>query len=76
MLVHIKLYTILSEFITDKVNLINILTGFGAYWLHLLSASQQWVQLLTPVVTLFSVGCLCCYNLIKLWRTIKNKHEK
>jgi hypothetical protein len=75
MIDHIKLHTILSEFITDKVNLVNFFTGFGAYWLYLLSASQQWVQLLTPLITFFSVLCLCCYNLIKLWRTLKNKHE-
>lgn len=68
-----KVAGLLAGFISDKVNLINILTGFGAYWLHAIATTQSWIEILTPFITFASVLCLCGYNMIKFYRTLKNR---
>lgn len=64
-----------SEFVSDRVNLANIFAGFFAYWLHAIATTRVWIEAATPFITFISMVCLCGYNIIKFYRTLKNKPE-
>lgn len=63
----------LSAFISDRVNLVNLLAGFAAFWLNCLSQLSDMVALFTPLVLFVSAVCVCCYNVVKFYRILKNK---
>lgn len=63
----------LIEFLGDRVNLVNILAGFGAFWLRCLAGLSEVFSLITPLVLFVSATSVCAYNVIKFYRILKNK---
>jgi hypothetical protein len=63
----------LSEFISDRVNLVNIALGFAACWLKYIAQASAVVSLVTPLVLFVSAVCVCAYNAVKFYRILKNK---
>lgn len=63
----------LTEFLADRVNLVNIMAGVGACWLRYLAEFSATLALFTPLVLFVSAVSVCAYNLVKFYRILKNK---
>ena len=61
-----------EDFVSDKVNLLNIVCANIAFLLKLISATSAIMALLTPIVVGTSAIVVLAYNIIKLFKSIKD----
>jgi hypothetical protein len=61
-----------EDFVSDKVNLLNIVCANLAFLLKIIAATSAIMALVTPIVVGTSAIVVLFYNLIKLWKSIKD----
>jgi hypothetical protein len=61
-----------EDFVSDKVNLLNIVCANIAFLLKLVSATSAILALLTPIVVGVSAIVVLAYNVIKLLKSIRD----
>lgn len=61
-----------EDFISDKVNLLNIVCANLAFLLKLVSATSAIMTLLTPIIVGTSAIVVLVYNVIKLFKSIRD----
>jgi len=61
-----------EDFVSDRVNLLNIVCANLAFLLKLISATSAIITLITPIVVGASAIVVFVYNVIKVFRAIKD----
>ncbi len=65
----LTLFDYLCDIVLDKPNIINVIGGYLTAYVWIMKV----VGVLTPIIAFVSITSLCVYNVINLYRKIKNK---